>query len=100
AVAAFTVEDSAEVDFGVVAEALPDVASTEEALVSRAAAIEGVAMVAATATVAMVVVGYGYDDYGPGIVGGLIAGSLFGAGLGYGGCYDGNYAYSGCNYGY
>jgi hypothetical protein len=30
----------------------------------------------------------------------LIAGSLFGAGLGYGGCYDGNYAYSGCNYGY
>jgi len=55
AVAAFTVEDSAEVDFGVVAEALPDVASTEEALVSRAAAIEGVAMVAATATVAMVV---------------------------------------------
>jgi hypothetical protein len=29
----------------------------------------------------------------------LIAGSLFGAGMGYGGCYDG-YAYSGCNYGY
>ncbi len=55
AVAAFTVEDLAEVDFGVVAEALPDVAFTEEALVSRAAAIEGVAMVAATATVAMVV---------------------------------------------
>ncbi len=64
--AAFTVEDSAEVDFGVVAEALPDAAFTEGALVSRAAAIEGVAMVvdsaevtvamvAATATVAMVV---------------------------------------------
>jgi hypothetical protein len=30
----------------------------------------------------------------------LIAGSLFGAGLGYGGCYDGDYAYSGCTYGY
>jgi hypothetical protein len=60
------VEASAEVDFGVAAEALPDAAFTEEALVSRAAAIEGadmvvataevtVAMVAATATVAMVV---------------------------------------------
>jgi hypothetical protein len=45
--------------------------------------------------------GYGgYDDYGPGIIGGLIAGSLVGAGLGYGGCNDGYYAYSGCTYGY
>jgi hypothetical protein len=53
----------AEVDFVVVvAEALPDAAFMEEALVSRAAAIEGAgsaevtgAMVAATATAAMVV---------------------------------------------
>jgi hypothetical protein len=29
----------------------------------------------------------------------LIVGSLIG-GLGYGGCYDGYYAYSGCSYGY
>jgi hypothetical protein len=43
--------------------------------------------------------GYGYDDCGPSIVGGLIAGSLVGAGLGYGGCNDGYYAYSGCTYG-
>jgi len=45
--------------------------------------------------------GYGYDGYGPGIVGGLIAGSLLGAGLGYGyyggydpGYYDDSYAYT------
>ena len=41
--------------------------------------------------------GYGYDDYGPGIVGGLIAGSLFGAGMGYSydpGYYDNSYAYT------
>jgi hypothetical protein len=39
--------------------------------------------------------GYGYDDYGPGIVGGLIAGSVLGLGYGadYGG-YDDSYAYS------
>jgi hypothetical protein len=30
----------------------------------------------------------------------LFAGSLIGAGMGYGGCYDGYYAYSGCDYGY